>query len=336
MRKDTVNRQGMNRVCSQGKTHETYTSIIKDALKKQKSPSKPIGPAADGKIQKKNIIRHVREHAWIAAPVLACLLMVGMFGLWGRAVYEIVPAIQHIFSLDMQTAIMETAASTDFSSQNRLRAQADQSEFQEGSSPVMAVLTKTAPVINTDLVVKDQAQSLVLVNTQRLQEKSIMRATIRDASGNEGDYGVGDAVAGGHVLGIFPDEVKLQLDGRIVFLKTDAASQVSGEKIDVQSANVQMLARRLEQADKSIMREMLAGVRLVPDRRNGFQVQELDSTSPLYGAGLRSGDYLQAIGGAPLYSRADMMKAMLGISGGTMEIAYMHNGRTSTGVVRIN
>lgn len=196
---------------------------------------------------------------------------------------------------------------------------------------------------------------LVVLAIHRATDGSAVAALSDPASGRQGAFGIGDAVAGGWVLvGIAPREIEVERAGQRARVALDRP-EVDGAQVaaarsasnDVPAADgITRLADGTIEIDRRLLDEIRrdpmrrAGARALPasqgGRTIGLRLSGVRPSSPLATLGLKSGDVIVALGDQPLDS-VDAMLVAVGLieRADALTIRYLRAGKPVELAVRL-
>ncbi len=166
------------------------------------------------------------------------------------------------------------------------------------------------------------------------------RAIIED-KGKQQIYKIGDSVSGANIIGIFRNKVILVMNGQEQMLIPEDKTDKKGPRGGTPPGPAVPMANLSGGDMSSVMQNMeqlLGNARIVPYYKGGepygFRVTNVESSSPLFGLGVRSGDVIKSVNGSPVKSTEDAMKLyqnMQNVSSANIELER-HGVTTSVNI----
>lgn len=146
---------------------------------------------------------------------------------------------------------------------------------------------------------------------------------------------VGEVVSGARVMGIMPGRVVLMLSGKRIILE-QAAAGASEPLVTFVSDSETTSSAKASHAFLDNKQKLLGRSKLKLDVSRGYVLTDIDSASPLYAAGLRDGDALCSLNGAPLNNRRNTQAAYEALGGATaVTIEYERDGEILDGSISL-
>lgn len=181
---------------------------------------------------------------------------------------------------------------------------------------------------------------IVLKRTEVGKDRRL-QAMMAVNGGHDDPYRIGDVIAGARIMGIFPNKVVLNLDGKRLILNQESSDPKQEDKAslpsialvsDMEEGNADELPVQAIQN----MGKFVGNSRLVIDSPHGYKVTSVRGGDPLSGAGLQEGDLLLSINAIPLKGRSDILRAYGSIKDqSVIPIEFERDGKIMRSDVRL-